>query len=119
MFKEVTEFKPFRADGPARAVGWESRTLPGIFLKPVFNFDWKRAFLSYRFLFSPKYFRFGFHVLDELGIKPIAISAAAAYRMGCLCIADSARSGSAPRKRATRDVISAMNSLASTLTIFR
>ena len=30
--------KPFCADGTAWAAGWESRTPPGIFLKPVFNF---------------------------------------------------------------------------------
>jgi hypothetical protein len=32
-----TEVKPFCADGTAWAAGWESRTPPGIFLKPVFN----------------------------------------------------------------------------------
>jgi len=43
----------------------------------------------------------------------------AASLMSFLCIADSARSGPAPRKRATLDVISAMNFLVSILTIFQ
>ena len=38
--------------------------------------------------------------------------------MNFLCIADSVRSGNAPRERATLDVISAMNFLASILKIF-
>jgi len=39
--------------------------------------------------------------------------------MNSLCIADNARSGPAPKKRVTLDVINAMNFPASTLTIFQ
>ena len=42
----------------------------------------------------------------------------AAYPTKDLCIADSVRSGTAPRKRATPDVISVIHFLASTLKIF-
>ena len=40
-----TEVKPFSADGTARAAGWESRTPPGILLKPVFIFNENGLFI--------------------------------------------------------------------------